>query len=318
VDQPACASHRGRRRWSSLISHVPCLRIVDKHRSALGTPYSALRTPHSALRTQHSALGPRHSALGPRHSALGTRHSALGPRHSALGPQPRPSHRQTDGIMSTPVRLERATEDSTTEAARSGAHAQFRRADDSAHIRSTRSLAAERGPEGCAEHPEPCSRRPRAAHLSFDTLPQTSPPLRTLAGVGGPMPVPPPSSPVLDSSVGSQCSPLRRTDFGDRRRCKRREIDRGWTLSAAPNFGGEYPALLLTAHTTSRSLKKVRGTESRRPPGRWNSAPRTVLVLRERQRIRMRINTASTVMPTISHSWSVISPARSSARPVAL
>ena len=173
--------------------------------------------------------------------------------------------------MSTPVRLERATEDSTTEAARSGAHAQFRRADDSAHIRSTRSLAAERGPEGCAEHPEPCSRRPRAAHLSFDTLPQTSPPLRTLAGVGGPMPVPPPSSPVFDSSVGSQCSPLRRTDFGDRRRCQRPEIDRGRTLSARPNFGDEYPAPLLTAHTTSRSQRNranVSGVGRVAPAGR--------------------------------------------------
>jgi len=110
---------------------------------------------------------------------------------------------------------------------------------------------AERGPEGCAEHPDPGLRRPRVTHVSFEPLPRTSPPLRVLEGVGGPMPAPPPSSPVLDSSVGSQCNPLRRTDFRDRRRCQRREIDRGPTLPARPNFGGEYPAPLLTDHTTS-------------------------------------------------------------------
>jgi len=261
---------------------VPCAVCRAPH-SALGTRHTAHRAPHSALSPQPSAVSRRPSAvgtpraaLGPRHTAHGTPRAALGPRPSALGtrhtahraPHPalsprfwlRPStpavaqsHRQTDGDMSTPVRLERATEDSATEVARSGAHAQFRCADDSAHIRSTCSLAAERGPEGCAEHPDPGSRRPRATHVSFEPLPRTSPPLRTLEGVGGLMPALPPPGPVLDSSVGSQCSPLRRSDFRDRRRRQRREIDQGRTLPARPNFGGEYHAPLLTTHTTSRS-----------------------------------------------------------------
>ncbi len=38
--------------------------------------------------------------------------------------------------MSTPVRLQQATEDAATDVAGSGARAQFTRADDSAHIRS--------------------------------------------------------------------------------------------------------------------------------------------------------------------------------------
>jgi len=185
--------------------------------------------------------------MGPRPWAISHQLSALrvGNRHSALGTRPRrwgwpsmsavaQSHGQSDGTMSTPVRLERATEDGATEVARSSAHAQFKRADDSAHIRSTRSLAAERGPEGCAEHPDPCSRRPRAVHVSFQPLTWTSPPLRTLEGVGGPMPVSPLSIPVLDSILGSQCCPRRRTGFGDRRRCERRgrtsvaNTARGW------------------------------------------------------------------------------------------
>jgi len=168
------------------------------------------RLRHAALGTAHPALSPPPSALSPQPSAHCAPQPALSPPNSVLAltlnPGRRPvaqSHRQTDGTMSTPVRLERATEDAPTGVARSGAHAQFRRADDSAHIRRTCSLAAERGPEECAEHPGPGSRRPRAAHVSFEPLPRTSPPLRTLEGVGGPMPVPPPSIPVLDSSIGS-------------------------------------------------------------------------------------------------------------------
>jgi len=272
--------HAARRTWHSALGPRP---------SAHRTQHSALSAPlaRPALRTRPSALGPRPSALPTRPSALGPRHAARRTRHSALSPQPsahrtqhsalsaplarpalrtrprlRPStsavaqsHGQTDGSMSTPARLQRATEDAATELEMSGAHAQFRRADDSAHIRSTCSLASEREPEGCAEHSDPGSREPRAARDSFEPLTRTSPPLRTLESVGGPMPVPPPYIPVLDSSVGSQCSPRRRTDFGDRRRARQREIDRGRTLPARPNFGGEYPAPLLTAHTTSRSQR---------------------------------------------------------------
>jgi len=246
------ARHAARRTQPSALSPRP---------SALGTQPSALSTQHSALGPRPSALSPRPSALGPRHSALGTRPSARRAPRAALGlgfgfgPQPRPSHsrtvRRTESCRHPFVSSERPRTPQPRSLGPVRTHSSG--ADDSAHIRFTCRLAAERGPEGCAEHPDRGSWRPPAAHVSFEPLTRTSPPLRTLEGVGGPMLVLPPSSPVLDSSVGSQCSPLRRTDFGDRTRRKRREIDRGRTLPARPNFGGEYPAPLLTAHTTSRS-----------------------------------------------------------------
>jgi len=247
---------------------------------------AARRAPHSALSTQPSALGPRPAARRAPHSALSTQPSALGPpraapRPSALGfgfafafgfgfgfgfafgfgfgPQSRPSHsrtvRRTESCRHPFVSSERPRTPQPRSPGPVRTHSSG--ADDSAHIRSTCSLAAERGPEGCAEHPDRGSRRPPAAHVSFEPLTRTSPPLRTLEGVGGPMFVLPPSSPVLDSSVGSQCSPLRRTDFGQRRCCKRREIDGGRTLPAGPNFGGQYPARLLTDPTTSRSPRNL-------------------------------------------------------------
>jgi len=84
---------------------------------AIGTRQSAPgnRPPSAALSTQHSALGTRHAARGTPHSASA---STLA---SALNLAIAQSCRQTDGDLSTPVRLERATEDVATELERFGA-----------------------------------------------------------------------------------------------------------------------------------------------------------------------------------------------------
>jgi len=215
---------------------------------ALGTRHS-----HSALalgtRTRHShsalALGTRtrhsHSAL-----ALGTRHSHS---HSALGTQPRPSDRWTDGPMDTcRHRLVSSKRPKTPQPSSRGAVRadQFRRADDSAHIRSTCRLAAQSGRGGCAEHPDSLSRKLRAAHPDLGVASSAS-------GGRRPLPVPTPSIPGLDSSDGSQCSPRDRTDSLDRRRCRRRELDPARRPTRGVELRSQVHASMLTAHTSYRS-----------------------------------------------------------------
>jgi len=210
----ALALALGTRTWHSHLA----LALGTRHsRSALALGTRA-RHSHSArgtrtrtrTRTPHAALALA-LALGTRHSALNLGRRTVGPmescRHQLVSSKrpktPQPSSRG-------PVRAE-----------------QFRRADDSAHIRSTCRLAAQRGRGGCAEHPDSLSRTLRAAHPNFGVASSAS-------GGRRPLPVPAPSIPGLDFSVGSQCSPRGRTDSGDRRRRRRRELEPAWT----PTRGG--------------------------------------------------------------------------------
>jgi len=117
---------RGRRRFDRCRRRSDVDRERARGRARSGARHSASRShshshsqSHSALplgtRTRHShsalALGTRtrHSALA---LALGTRHST-----SAVGPM----DRWTDGHLSTPARVEQATEDAATELERCGA-----------------------------------------------------------------------------------------------------------------------------------------------------------------------------------------------------
>ena len=103
-------------------------------------------------RHPHPALGARRAAL-----ALSTRHA---PSALNLG-------RRTVGSMeSCRHQLVSSKRPKTPQPSSRGPVRadQFRRADDSAHIRSTCRLAAKRGQDGCAEHPDPRSRTLGAAH----------------------------------------------------------------------------------------------------------------------------------------------------------
>jgi len=166
------------------------------------------RHSHAALargtRTRHPVPGTRHAAraLGTRHPALNLGRRTVGPMESCRHPLVSSKRPETPQPRSRgPVRAD-----------------PFRRADDSAHICSTCRLAAERGQDGCAEHPDPRSRKLRAAHPDLGGASSAS-------GGTRPLPVPHPSIPGLDSSVGSQGSPRGRIDYGDRRRCRRRELE---------------------------------------------------------------------------------------------
>jgi len=208
---------RGTRTRHAHPARAPGTRTRHAHAArALGT-----RTRHShaaparGTRTRHAhaarARGTRYPVRGTRHAAraLGTRHPALnlgrrtvGPMESCRHPLVSSKRPETPQPRSRgPVRAD-----------------PFRRADDSAHICSTCRLAAERGQDGCAEHPDPRSRKLRAAHPDLGGASSAS-------GGTRPLPVPHPSIPGLDSSVGSQGSPRGRIDYGDRRRCRRRELE---------------------------------------------------------------------------------------------
>jgi len=135
---------------------------------ALGTRHSALALgTRTRTRTRHSHS---HSALA---LALGTRRAALSTRRAALALSTRhaPSAlnlgRRTVGSMeSCRHQLVSSKRPKTPQPSSRGPVRadQFRRADDSAHIRSTCRLAAKRGQDGCAEHPDPRSRTLGAAH----------------------------------------------------------------------------------------------------------------------------------------------------------